>query len=193
MRKPCDRLYTSPASRYITRLATPGLTPAAAFLSTQLAHDGGPVSGKVSLMSTTYLSKPGEIEPKWFVVDAKDQVLGRLASRLATVIQGKHKATYTPHVLSGDHVIVLNADQVRVTGRKAEVLEYDNYTRYTGGRRVTSYRTMNERHPERVIQLAVKRMLPKSKLGRDMLLKLKVYNGTQHPHAAQRPEALPAK
>jgi large subunit ribosomal protein L13 len=141
---------------------------------------------------STYHAKPGEIEPKWFVVDAKDQVLGRLAARLATIIQGKHKVTYTAHVLSGDHVIVLNADQVRVTGRKAEVLEYDNYSRYPGGRRVTSYRTMSERHPERVLQLAVKRMLPKSKLGRDMLLKLKVYKGEQHPHAAQQPEALKA-
>jgi large subunit ribosomal protein L13 len=139
---------------------------------------------------STYHSKPGEIEPKWFVVDAKDQVLGRLAARLATVIQGKHKPTYTPHVLSGDHVIVLNAQQVRVTGRKAEVLEYDHYSRYPGGRRLQSYRRMNELHPERVIQLAVKRMLPKSKLGRDMLLKLKVYNTDQHPHAAQRPEEL---
>ncbi|HEX8341876.1 MAG TPA: 50S ribosomal protein L13, partial [Tepidisphaeraceae bacterium] len=106
---------------------------------------------------STYTSKPGEIESKWFVIDAKDQVLGRLASRLATVIQGKHKPTYTPHVLSGDHVIVLNAGQVRVTGRKAEVLEYDNYSRYPGGRRITSYRRMNELHPERVVQLAVKR------------------------------------
>ncbi len=139
---------------------------------------------------STYLAKPGELKPNWYVVDAKDLILGRLASKLATIVQGKHKATYTPQTESGDFVVVLNADKVRVTGKKAEQIEYDRYDRYPGGRKTTSYRRMSELHPERVLQLAVKRMLPKNKIGRNMLLKLKIYSGEQHPHAAQRPEAL---
>jgi large subunit ribosomal protein L13 len=139
---------------------------------------------------STYLAKPGEVKPNWFVVDAKGQVLGRLAAKLATVVQGKHKPTYTPHTESGDFVVVLNADQVKVTGKKAEVLEYDTYSKYPGGRRVQSYRRMNELHPERVLQLAVKRMLPKNRIGRNMLLKLKIYKGGEHPHSAQRPQPL---
>lgn len=139
---------------------------------------------------STYLAKPGEIKSEWHTVDAKDQVLGRLASKLAIILQGKHKVTYTSHVLSGDNVIVLNADKVRVTGNKANDIEYDRYTRYAGGRKIYSYKRMSEEHPERLIQLAVKRMLPKNKLGRDMLLKLKVYKGDKHPHAAQQPKAL---
>ena len=144
-------------------------------------------------MSTTYMAKRGEVKQNWHVVDADDQVLGRLASKVAHVLQGKHKPTYTPHVDTGDYVVVLNADKIRVTGQKAEVLEYDTYSRYPGGRRVYSYRTMVEKHPERLIQLAVKRMLPKNKLGRDMLLKLKIYSGTEHPHSAQQPKELKLK
>jgi len=139
---------------------------------------------------STYMPKPGEVAGNWHVVDADGQVLGRLASRIAVLLQGKHKPTYTPHVDTGDFVIVLNADKVQVTGRKAEVTQYDTYSRYPGGRRLYSYRTMNEKHPEKVIELAVRRMLPKSKLGRNILGKLKVYNGDQHPHAAQRPQPL---
>lgn len=139
---------------------------------------------------STYLAKPGELQPKWHVVDAKGQILGRLAAKLATIVQGKHKPTYTPHTPSGDYVIVLNADQIKVTGRKAEQIEYDRYVRYPNGRKTFSYKTMIELHPERVLQLAVKRMLPKNKMGRDMLLKVKIYKGDQHPHAAQRPEPL---
>lgn len=139
---------------------------------------------------STYLAKPGEVKPNWFVVDAKGQVLGRLAAKIATIVQGKHKPTYTPHVESGDFVVVLNAEEVKVTGKKAEVLEFDTYSRYPGGRKLTSFRTMSERHPERLLQLAVKRMLPKNKMGRNMLLKVKIYKGDQHPHAAQRPEPL---
>ncbi|HLL87858.1 MAG TPA: 50S ribosomal protein L13 [Tepidisphaeraceae bacterium] len=141
-------------------------------------------------MMSTYMPKPGEVAGNWHVVDADGQVLGRLASRIAVLLQGKHKPTYTPHVDTGDFVIVLNADKVQVTGRKAEVTQYDTYSRYPGGRRLYSYRTMNEKHPEKVIELAVRRMLPKSKLGRNILGKLKVYNGDQHPHAAQRPQPL---
>src|SRR5881296_2788918 len=129
---------------------------------------------------STYMPKPGEIAADWHVIDASGQVLGRLAARISLILQGKNKVTYTPHVDTGDFVIVLNADKVRVTGRKADVIEYDTYSRYPGGRHLYSYKRMNELHPERVIQLAVKRMLPKNKLGRHMLTKLKIYNGTEH-------------
>ena len=139
---------------------------------------------------STYMPKPGEVKADWHVVDATDQVLGRLAARISTILQGKHKPTYTPHVDTGDFVIVLNADKVKVTGRKAEVIEYDTYSRYPGGRHLYSYKTMQERHPERIIQLAIKRMLPKNKLGRHLLTKCKIYKGTEHPHSAQRPKEL---
>ena len=139
---------------------------------------------------STYLAKPGEIKIDWYTVDATDQVLGRLASKLATILMGKHKPTYTPHVLSGDNVIVLNVEKVRVTGNKANDITYDTYSRYAGGRHIYSFKRMHEEHPERLLQLAVKRMLPKNKLGRDMLLKLKIYSGTTHPHAAQQPKPL---
>ncbi len=137
---------------------------------------------------STYMPKPGEIKANWHVVDATDQILGRLASRVAVILQGKHKATYTPHVDTGDFVIVTNAEKVKVTGRKAEVIEYDTYSRYPGGRKLYSYKDMNARRPEKVIELAVRRMLPKSKMGRNILGKLKIYKGDQHPHAAQQPK-----
>ncbi|MFN4241875.1 MAG: 50S ribosomal protein L13 [Tepidisphaerales bacterium] len=139
---------------------------------------------------STYMPKPGELESRWHVIDATDQVLGRLASKIAILLQGKHKPTYAPHIDTGDHVIVVNADKVRVTGRKAETIQYDTYSRYPGGRKLYSYRHMIEHKPERVIQLAVKRMLPKNALARHMLLKLKVYRGATHPHAAQKPTEL---
>jgi large subunit ribosomal protein L13 len=139
---------------------------------------------------STYTPKPGEIQMDWHVVDATGKVLGRMAAKIAMILQGKNKPTYTPHVDTGDFVIVLNADKIKVTGKKAEVIEYDTYSRYPGGRHLYSYKRMNQLHPERVIQLAVKRMLPKNKLGRHMLTKLKIYNGTEHPHAAQRPKEL---
>jgi large subunit ribosomal protein L13 len=139
---------------------------------------------------STYMPKPGEVQANWHVVDASDQVLGRLAARVAQILQGKHKPTYTPHVDTGDFVIVLNAEKVKVTGNKAEVLEYDTYSRYPGGRHVYSYRRMKELHPEKVVELAVRRMLPKSKMGRNILGKLKVYKGSEHPHQAQQPKEL---
>ena len=139
---------------------------------------------------STYRPKPGEINAQWHVVDATGQVLGRLASKIALILQGKHKPTYTPSVDTGDFVIVLNADKVKVTGRKADVIEYDTYSRYPGGRHLYSYKTMNALHPERVVQLAVKRMLPKNKLGRNQLTKCKIYRGTDHPHSAQQPKEL---
>jgi large subunit ribosomal protein L13 len=139
---------------------------------------------------STYMPKPGEVVGNWHVVDATDQVLGRLASRIALIIQGKHKPTYTPHVDTGDFVVVINADKVKVTGRKAEVNEYDTYSRYPGGRHLYSYKRMHELHPEKVLELAVRRMLPKSKLGRNILGKLKIYRDATHPHSAQQPKAL---
>ena len=141
---------------------------------------------------STYVAKPAEAiaTRKWYVVDATDQPLGRLASRIASVLRGKHKPTYTPHVDTGDFVIVLNADKVKVTGAKAEVNEYDTYSRYPGGRHTYSYKRMTELHPEKVIELAVRRMLPKSKMGRNILGKLKIYKGEKHPHQAQQPKEL---
>jgi len=139
---------------------------------------------------STYTPKKGEITRDWHTIDAADQVLGRLAARIAILLQGKHKPTYAPHVDTGDFVIVLNADKVRVTGKKADVLEYDTYSRYPGGRHVYSFKDMAARKPERIVQLAVKRMLPKNKLGRNMLTKLKIYKGDKHPHSAQQPKSL---
>jgi large subunit ribosomal protein L13 len=139
---------------------------------------------------STYVPKPGEIKAEWHVIDGTDQVLGRLAARISIIVQGKHKPTYTPHVDTGDFVIVLNADKIKVTGAKADVLEYDTYSRYPGGRRLYSYKTMKQKHPEKLLELAVKRMLPKSKMGRNILGKLKIYPGAEHPHSAQQPKPL---
>jgi large subunit ribosomal protein L13 len=136
------------------------------------------------------MPKPGEVKAEWHVIDATDQVLGRLAARIAIILQGKHKPTYTPHVDTGDFVVITNAEKVRVTGRKAEVNEYDTYSRYPGGRQIYSFERMKRIAPERIVQLAVKRMLPKNKLARHMLTKLKIYKGAQHPHAAQQPREM---
>ena len=138
----------------------------------------------------TYAVKAGEIERRWYVVDAKDQVLGRLASSIATVLRGKHKATYSPHLDVGDYVIVVNADRVRLTGKKSTQKTYFRHSGYMGGDRHIPFRRMRDRHPDRIIKLAVKGMLPKNALGRAMLRKLKVYAGPDHPHGAQLPEPL---
>ena len=139
---------------------------------------------------STYMAKPGELKADWHVIDCTDQVLGRLASKVAVLVQGKHKPTYTRHTDTGDYVILLTADKICVTGKKAEVLEYDTYSRYPGGRRLYSYRTMLEKHPEKLVELAVRRMLPKSKMGRNILGHLKIYKGNEHPHQAQQPKEL---
>jgi large subunit ribosomal protein L13 len=138
----------------------------------------------------TYTVKAGEIERRWYVVDARDQVLGRLASSIATILRGKHKPTYSPHLDVGDFVIVVNAKDVRLTGKKASQKTYFRHSGYMGGDRQIPFRRMRERHPDRVIKLAVKGMLPKNTLGRAMLRKLKVYAGPEHPHEAQLPEPL---
>lgn len=136
------------------------------------------------------MPKPHEVPAAWHVVDASDQVLGRLAARIAMILQGKNKVTWTPHVDTGDFVVVINAEKVRVTGRKAEVIEYDTYSRYPGGRALYSFDRMRTQHPEKLVELAVRRMLPKSKMGRNILSKLKCYRGPQHPHSAQQPKTL---
>ena len=139
-----------------------------------------------------FLAKPGEIERKWYVVDATDQVLGRLAVRIATVLMGKHKPTYTPHVDTGDFVVVLHAGQVKITGsRKKEQKVYQRYSGHPSGLKEISMQTMLERHPDRVLREAVRRMLPKNALARKMLTKLKLHTGGQHKHQAQQPEPLP--
>jgi len=134
-----------------------------------------------------------EIERKWFVVDAQGQVLGRLATRVATILRGKHKPTFTPHLDGGDHVIVLNAEKVHLTGRKLRDKLYRWHTGYIGALREVTAETMLRTHPERMIEWAVQGMLPKNRLGRAMAKKLKVYRGADHPHQAQRPEVLGAR
>ena len=140
----------------------------------------------------TQSAKPAELEPHWYVVDATDRVLGRLATRLATVLRGKHKPIYTPHVDTGDFVVVVNAAKVRLTGRKLEQKVYHRHTGWPGGLKTTNAaKVLGGAHPERVLEATVRRMLPKNHLGRKMFSKLKVYGGASHPHAAQKPETLP--
>jgi large subunit ribosomal protein L13 len=138
----------------------------------------------------TYSVKAGEIERRWFVVDAEGKVLGRIASEIARILRGKHKPTYTPHLDTGDFVVVVNAEKVALTGKKAEQKTYFRHTGYMGGEKFIPFQQMLEKHPERVIELAVKGMLPKGALGRQMYTKLRVYAGTDHPHQAQQPEPL---
>src|SRR5262249_39177816 len=139
---------------------------------------------------STYFPKEGEIERKWYVVDASGQALGRLASRVARILMGKENPKYTPFLDTGDHVIVVNAERVKLTGMKAEGKVYHRYTGYPGGLRSEAYRKKIERRPEAIIEDAVQRMLPKTKLGKQMKTKLKVYRGEKHPHAAQKPAGL---
>ncbi|MGB9723578.1 MAG: 50S ribosomal protein L13 [Chloroflexia bacterium] len=138
----------------------------------------------------TYMPKRGEITQEWYVVDAAGKTLGRLAARIATVLRGKHKAAYTPHLDGGDYVVVVNAEKVVLTGRKREQKVYYHHTGYMGGLRRIPLAEMLERHPERVIRMAVEGMLPRNRLGRAMLRKLKVYAGPNHPHQAQNPKPL---
>ncbi len=154
-------------------------------------------------MRKTYMAKKEEVRPQWFVVDADKQIVGRLAAKLAVVLMGKHKPTYTPHVDCGDYIVVLNVERVRFSGRplahprhpyfSSKMLSktYDRYTGYPGGRRIETAADVWERKPEFILHEAVRRMLPKNKLGKAMLKKLKLYTGTEHPHQAQQPEQLP--
>ena len=138
----------------------------------------------------TYHAKPGEVEREWLVVDATDAVLGRLATEVAQILKGKKKPQYTPHVDTGDFVIVINAEKIRLTGDKALKKTYYSHSGYIGGLKEVSYQRMLEKHPERIIEKAVKGMLPKNSLGRAMNRKLKVYAGPNHPHAAQKPREI---
>ncbi len=135
----------------------------------------------------TYTPKPGDIERTWYVIDATDVVLGRLATHVATLLRGKHKATFAPHVDGGDFVIVVNADKVALTGNKRETKIAYSHSGYPGGLRAVRYGDLLDKHPERAVEKAVRGMLPKSSLGRSQLGKLKVYAGPAHPHAAQQP------
>jgi large subunit ribosomal protein L13 len=138
---------------------------------------------------STYFPKAGEIVRKWYVVDASGQTLGRLASQVARILMGKENPRYTPFLDTGDHVVVINADKVKITGMKADQKVYQHYTGYPGGLRTEEFRKRMTRKPEKIVEDAVGRMLPKTKLGRHMASKLKVYRGDKHPHAAQQPEA----
>ena len=138
----------------------------------------------------TFSAKPHEVKRDWYVIDATDKVLGRLAVDIARRLRGKHKAEFTPHVDTGDYVVVINAEKVRVTGNKLEDKRYWRHTEYPGGIKSTKLGDMLEQHPERVIEKAVKGMLPKGPLGFAQFRKLKVYAGAQHPHAAQQPKTL---
>ena len=138
----------------------------------------------------TYYAKPNEVEREWVLIDAENQVLGRVAAKAAQILKGKHKPQYTPHVDTGDFVVVINADKIRVTGNKAEDKRYYRHSGFPGGLKSESFEEAMAKHPERVIEHAVKGMLPKSSLGRKQGTKLKVYAGPEHPHAAQKPEKL---
>jgi large subunit ribosomal protein L13 len=139
---------------------------------------------------TTYTAKAGQVQQGWFVVDAQDKVLGRLAVQIATRLRGKHKPEYTPHIDTGDFIVVVNASKLRVTGRKDERKVYYRHTGYPGGLKQTNFKKLQAKKPTRVLQLAVKGMLPKGPLAYAMLRKLKVYAGATHPHSAQQPKAL---
>lgn len=138
----------------------------------------------------SFMAKAEQVEHKWVLVDAQDQILGRMATKIATILMGKHKPTYTPHVDTGDYVVVVNAEKIKVTGKKADTKEYDYYTHFPGGHKYVSFADMMARKPEKVIELAVRRMLPKNKLAKVMLKKLKVYRGPEHEHQAQKPEKI---
>lgn len=138
----------------------------------------------------TYVAKSADIERKWYVVDAEGQTLGRLATEVAKVLTGKKKPEYTPFIDTGDHVIIVNADKIKVTGRKAEQKVYRSHSGYVGGLKEVSYADMMNKHPNRILEKAIKGMLPKNKLGRQMYRKLKVYAGPDHQHSAQKPEKL---
>ena len=142
-------------------------------------------------MSKSYQAKTGEVEQKWYFVDAEDKILGRLASQIARVLMGKNKPEYTPHIDTGDFVIVVNCEKVKVTGKKEEYSEYVTYSGYQSGLHTTSYKKMMEKKPTEILRLAIKRMLPKTKMGRQMISKLKIFAGSEHPHEAQQAAPFP--
>jgi large subunit ribosomal protein L13 len=139
---------------------------------------------------STFMAKKGEIDQGWFVIDAADQVVGRLAVKIATVLRGKHRPLYTPHVDTGEIVIVINAAKMKFTGNKLESKTYQTYSHYPGGQKIISARDLMAKRPERVLELAVRRMVPRTKLGRLQMTKLKIFAGPSHPHQAQQPREL---
>ncbi len=138
----------------------------------------------------SFMARKNQVEQKWLLVDADGAMLGRMAAKIAPILMGKVKPTYTPHIDTGDYVIVVNAEKIRLSGRKAQVKEYDSYSRYPGGHKYVSFAEMMARKPEKVVELAVRRMMPKSALGKQMLKKLKVYRGPEHEHQAQKPQKI---
>jgi large subunit ribosomal protein L13 len=138
----------------------------------------------------TISAKESEVEKNWWVVDATGMTLGRLASRVAFVLRGKHKPLFTPHIDCGDFVVVINAEKIELAAKRAQQKKYFHYTGYPGGQRVKTFQQLIDTHPERVIEAAVKGMLPKNRLGRRLIKKLKVYAGTEHPHTAQQPQPM---
>ena len=181
--EPKDWVKSRIAPEYLQRLPRLEVVDGQAFIITE-----GNRPWKLKTDTTDW--GPEDIERKWFVIDATDVPLGRLATRVATVLRGKHKPIFTPHMDTGDHVIVINADKVRFSGNKEEAKEYFRHTGYPGGGRTRTPKEVRERKPDFIVRNAVKGMLPKGALGRQMLKKLKVYAGTDHPHEAQNPKAL---
>jgi large subunit ribosomal protein L13 len=146
--------------------------------------------GNLKLTRETYVARPRDIERKWYLVDAEGQPMGRLASRLATILRGKHKPVYTPNIDTGDFVVVVNVEKMILTGDKENKKRYYHHSGYPGGLKETRYKDLFEKRPEQVLLRAVRGMLPKNRLGRSMLKKLHVYSGGEHPHGAQKPESL---
>lgn len=138
---------------------------------------------------STFMAKKGEVEQRWWLIDATDQVVGRLAVQIANILRGKHRPVYTPHQDTGEFVVVINASKVKFTGNKWETKTYQTYTHHPGGLKVVRARDLRDKHPERILEQAVKRMVPRNKLGRQQMTKLKIYAGPSHPHQAQQPEA----
>ena len=145
---------------------------------------------KESFSMKSFMAKKNEVEQKWLLVNADGAILGRMAAKIAPILMGKTKPTYTPHVDTGDYVIVVNAEKIMLNGKKAQTKEYDYYTYHPGGHRYVSFADMMARKPEKVVEMAVRRMLPKNSLGRQMLKKMKVYRGPEHENQAQKPEKI---
>ena len=142
---------------------------------------------------STFMAKPDQVPRRWFVIDATDQVVGRLAVQIATILRGKHRPEYTPHIDTGEFVIVINAEKVRFTGTKMDTQTYQAYSHYPGGLKTVSARELLSSHPERILRAAVRRMVPRNRLGRQQMTKLKIYAGPKHPHIAQDPKELKLK
>ena len=137
---------------------------------------------------STFMAKANQVPQRWFVIDATDQVVGRLAVQVATILRGKHRPEYTPHIDTGEYVIVVNASKMRFTGKKLQTKTYQWYTRYPGGQKTATARDWMETHPDRILEAAVRRMVPRNKLGRQQMTKLKIHAGPDHPHQAQQPQ-----